>query len=281
MDGLVTAMPGQVLPYTKSSATAKGAGTFHSLWAVAGTPGAGSTPATGSGQTCSNLTAGAMRFNNPTGGNLSYLARGLMNAGVVGSLIIYDRLVTTSGLNGTLTTVQNVTSEALSRYTTGDDVQLFIEWYTATGATASNITVNYTNHLGTTGQVTAAQAFTQTPVVGQMQPIFLNGSDAIRTVESVTLSASTGTAGNFGITLMRRLLTIPLPLANSATSMDSFAAGMVKVENSACLAGMVFCSTTSTAMPSALSRVMVFITSCTTLGARPWLGSSNSTSPSM
>ena len=40
-----------------------------------------------------------------------------------------------------------------------------------------------------------------------------------------------------------------------------------------------FCSTSSTPTPSLFSRCIVRITSCTTFGARPWLGSSNSTRP--
>jgi hypothetical protein len=245
MDGLVTALPGQILPFYKPSVTTKGAGLFHSLWRGVGTPGAGAIPATGSGQTCSSVTAGAMRFANPGGADLTYLARAIMSGSVVGSVILYDRLVTTSGLVGNSTGTQTVDSEPLTRYTSGEDVQLFVEWYTATGATASSITVNYTNDAGTTGQVTEAQAFQQTPVVGQMQPIALNNSDGIRRVESISLSSSTGTAGNFGITLARRLLTIPLSSAASATTMDAFAAGMAKIENNACLAAMVFCSATS------------------------------------
>lgn len=245
MDGLVTAMPGQILSYYKPSQTSEGAGFLHSLWRASGTPGAGAIPATGSGQTCSSLTAGALKFNNPTGGQLTYLARALMGSSVTGSLILYDRLVTTSGLSGTVTTVQNINSEPLTRYTSGDDVSLFIEWYTATGATAANITVNYVNHTGATGQVTEAQAFSTSPTAGQMQPIALNGNDGIRRVESVTLSGTTGTAGNFGITLARRLLTIPLGSANVSTTMDAFAS-MAKIEDSACIAGMVFCSAATT-----------------------------------
>lgn len=246
MDALVTAMPGQILSFYKPSQASEGAGFLHSLWRAAGTPGAGAIPATGSGQTCSSLTAGALKFNNPTGGQLTYLARALMGGSVTGSLIIYDRLVATSGLSGIVTGVQNVNSEALTRYTTGDDVTAFIEWYTATGSTSANITVNYTNHLGSTGQITEAQAFgSGAPTAGQMQPITLNAGDGIRRVESVTLSGTTGTAGNFGITLARRLITIPLGSANVSTTMDAFAT-MAKIENSACLAAMVFCSATTT-----------------------------------
>lgn len=247
MDGLVAALPGQVLPFYKASATSKAAGTFHSLWTVAGTPGAGSTPASGTGGTvCTSATAGALSFVNPSSPSLSYLARALAGCATVGSLILYDRLVTTSGLSGTSTGTQTVSSSALTRYTSGVGVTAWIEWYTATGGTASNLTLTYTNDAGTTGQTAPAVAFTTSPVAGQMQPIPLNGKDGIRVAESVTLSASTGTAGNFGITLMRRLLTIPMPLANAATAMDAFSAGLQRIEDNACLAFMVWCSTTST-----------------------------------
>lgn len=243
VDGLAT---GQVLPFYKPSVTAKAAGTFQSLWTAAGTPGAGSTPSTGSGQVCTRTTVGALQFANPTGGKLTYLARALANCAVSGSLIVYDRLVTTSGLSGTSTGTQTINSSSLTRFTSGTGVQAFVEWYTATGATAANITLTYTNDAGSTGQNAAATAFVQTPVAGQMMPIPLNGNDGIRVAESITLSASTGTAGNFGITLMKRLLTIPLPLANTATTMDAFASGLAQIPDDACLALMVWCSTTST-----------------------------------
>lgn len=246
MDGLVAALPGQVLPFYKASATSKAAGTFHSLWTVAGTPGAGSTPSTGSGQACTSSTAGALSFVNPSSPSLTYLARALANTATVGSLTIYDRLVTTSGLSGTSTGTQTITSTALTRYTSGVGVTAWIEWYTATGGTQANLTFTYTNDAGTTAQTAPVLAFQATPVAGQMQPIPLNGKDGIRVAESATLSVSTGTAGNFGITLMRRLLTIPLPLANSGVAMDAFAAGLQKIEDNACLAFMVWCSTTST-----------------------------------
>lgn len=247
MDDLVAALPGQVLSFYKPSLTAKGAGTWQSLWTAAGTPGAGSTPASGTGGTvCTSSTAGALTFINPTGGDLTYLARALAATNTVGSLIIYDRLVTTSGLSGTSTGTQTVNSSALTRYTDGVGVTAWVEWYTATGGTASNLTLSYTDQAGTTGRTAPAVAFTQTPVIGQMQPIPLIGNDGIRVAESVTLSASTGTVGNFGITLMRRLLTIPMPLANTSTAMDAFAAGLQDIKDSACLAFAVWCSTTST-----------------------------------
>lgn len=247
MDGLVAALPGQVLPVYKPSIAAKGAGTFASLWTAAGTPGAGATPATGAGAACTSATTGALKFSNP-GSGFSYLARALMSCGVIGTLVVYDRLVATSGLSGIVTTAQTISSTALTRYTTGANVSAWLEWYTATGASAVSFTLNYTNEAGATAQVSASQSFPTSPAIGQMLPISLNGADGIQVAESLTLTGTTGTAGNFGVTLLRRLLTIPLPLANSASSMDAFAAGLQKVEDSACLAFAVFASTTTTGL---------------------------------
>lgn len=246
MDDLVAAMPGQVIPIYKSSATSKGAGTFHSLWQVTGTPGAGGTPATGAGAVPTNSTAGALYYVNPTAPALSYVSRALINTGTVGSLIFYDRLVHTSGLNGTLTTAQSINTTALTRYTTGVGVTPWIEWYTATGSTQVNYSITYTNDTGATAQTAPTQAFVATPVAGQMAPILLNGKDGVRVVETLTLAGSTGTAGNFGITLMKRLLTVPMATASTGVVMDAFAVGLQQIPDNSCLAMMVWCSTTST-----------------------------------
>lgn len=246
MDDLVVALPGQVIPIYKSSATSKGAGTFHSLWQITGAPGAGGTPATGTGAACTSATPGALYYVNPTAPALSYLARVLVNTGTVGSLIFYDRLVHTSGLNGTLTTAQSINTTALPRYTTGATVLPWIEWYTATGSTQVNFSVSYTNDGGTPGQISPTQAFVATPVAGQMHPVLLNGKDGARSIETLTLSASTLTAGNFGITLMKRLLTVPMATTNTGVVMDAFAVGLQQIPDNSCLAMMVWCSTTST-----------------------------------
>ena len=59
-------------------------------------------------------------------------------------------------------------------------------------------------------------------------------------------SVSSGTAGDIGITLMRRLAIIPIATANVAQALDAFALGLPEVYDDACLALMVQCSTTST-----------------------------------
>ena len=232
--------------FGKVSATAKGAGTFQSLWTTAGLPTAGVTPTTAAGVAPTSTTAGAIKFTNPVTG-LSYLSKVSSTHQTVGTLILYDRLVHTAALNATLTTAQTVNSAALTRNTSGEGVEIFLEFYTATGATASNVTVSYTNSDGVAGRTSVSVPMPVTPVAGQMLPIPLQSGDkGVRSIQSVTLSASTGTAGNFGITLVERIAEMPVCVAGGGIVLDPFALGLPKIEDNACLAFMVVCSTTST-----------------------------------
>lgn len=236
----------QLKSFGKVSMTAKAAGTFQSLWTAAGLPAAGANPASLAMVIPTGATAGALPFVNPETG-LSYISKISSSQQTIGTLILYDRIAHSSGLNGTLTTAQAVNGAALTRHTTGEDVELFLEVYTATGATASNVTISYTNSAGVAGRKTPAVAMQVTPVVGQMLPIPLQeGDTGIKSVQSVTLSASTATAGNFGITLVKRIAEIPITVAGAGVVLDPFALGFPQIENNACLSMMVVTSTTST-----------------------------------
>lgn len=248
MDQLVAALAGAQDFYTyESSLTAKAAGDFQSLWLATGYPGAGSTPATGSGAAPTNSTAGAIPFTNPSGSNTLYLARLAITGATVGTVILYDRLVHTSGLVANVTTSQTVSSTALTRYTSGAGVQCWAEIYTATGSTAENCTVTYTNS-ASVGSRSGTIAFPASPVAGQMIPMTLQSGDSgVQSVQSVQFGTSTGTAGNWGITLGFDLAMAPIQIANvAAPPQDWSLLGLPVVQNSACLAYRVLCSTTST-----------------------------------
>lgn len=247
MDGLVSAIAAaQYYDTYEISMTSKAAGSFQSLWKAGGNPGAGGTPSTGSGDVPTNATAGAIPFSNPSGANTLYLARVEVSSSTVETVTLYDRLVETSGLSGIVTTAQTVNSTALTRYTGGIGVGCWLEFYTATGSTAATATVSYTNQNGTSGQSGTA-AIPATTVVGQMIPLTLAAGDyGVKSVQSVTLSISTGTAGNFGITLAYRIASFPLTLANTGVVFDYAGLGLPVIQSNACLAYKVLCSATNT-----------------------------------
>jgi hypothetical protein len=241
LDGLVAANRKKYI-FQKASATSKVASALHSLWKIAGIPAAGATPPSGVGEVPTKSTIGAFLFAVVGGGTSIYLGRMACSGATSGTLILYDRLVHTSGLVGNVATEQTVNSTALSRYTDGVGVEAFLETYAATGASAANITVKYTDELGNTGQ-TVTFAHQVTTVIGQMQQV--PGILGCRQIESVQFSATTGTAGDFGIVLAKRLAEIPIDTA-SGKVLGPFEVGLPTVHADACLALMVVCSTTNT-----------------------------------
>lgn len=243
-------------PFLKASATSEGAGTFQSLWLTAGNPGAGVAPpafSAGSGYTCSNATQGAIPFTDPA--STTELFKVSAAGATVGTLILYDRLWTCTGFGTVVTTAQNITtpgnlpSRDAGGTTNGDGVELWGEVYTAPGATAATWTVSYTNQAGTASRSATYAHPANAETVGQMFPFTLQAGDyGVRQCASFTASISSGTAGSIGITLLRRLATIPLPVANIAQILDFGAVGMPQLYNGTCLALMMMCSTTNTGL---------------------------------
>lgn len=127
-----------------------------------------------------------------------------------GAMLI-DRLSHTGGLSGTVTTSQttNLPTAALTRYTSGVGVYAALEFYTAVGGTDAVWTVVYTNQAGT-GSRSVSFLLSNTPGISSFIMVPLQGADTgVKSVESVSLTPSTGTAGNFGITLFKPLAYIP------------------------------------------------------------------------
>ncbi len=190
------------------------AGQYHSLWLATGQPGQGAIPAAAA--SCDNTLLGCFGFTQQTSPATSYLTNleGVMTIASM-TLEIHDRLAHMGGLSGTVTTAQtvNVDLNALSASDNlaariGDsnfsDVQWWLEWYTDTGSTVSNATVAVTYNDGSSGNLTAV-SLAATRRASFMQPLnyLIPSASAglfIRDVDTVTLSASTLTAGSFGVT---------------------------------------------------------------------------------
>jgi hypothetical protein len=261
LDGLVNALGNNSSRFVidKASISNAVAGQFYSLWRATGQPGQGAIPTTAA--VCNNALTGAINFTQQTDPATSYGAWANANCSNAAVTVeIHDRLAHMGGLNGTLTTAQTVDLDlnALSADNIvarrGDsnysDVQWWLEWYTDTGATASNATVNVTYNDASSANLTVV-AVGGTLRAGRL--ISLNGlipaADSgkyIRDVNTVTLSASTGTAGNFGVTASRPRLTLPLNVANKTEYFDWAALGLPEIKNSACLYPIQLCSTTTT-----------------------------------
>lgn len=259
LDGLVNALGNNSsrLIIDKASITSQTAGTFVSLWRATGQPGQGAIPAAAAA--CNNALTGAIGFTQQTAPATSYgayLEAATGNSAM--TLEIHDRLAHMGGLSGALASAQtvNIDLNSLSADNLverkGDsnysDVQWWLEWYTATGSTAVTATVAVTYHDGTTGTLSASLAATRP--ASFMLP--LNGlipsaaaGKFIRGITSVTLSATTGTAGSFGVTATRPRMTLGCPIANFKTIADWAALGLPEIYNGSCLFPLVLTNTTS------------------------------------
>ena len=254
----------------KASIASQTANSFSSLWRATGQPGQGAIPAAAA--VCTNALTGAIQFAQQTSPATSYLGILENMCSSAGSTLeIHDRLMHMGGLNGTLATAQTVnldlnanlgTSNLANRI--GDsnysDVQWWLEWYTATGATAVTATVAVTYNDGTTGNLTAVSLAATRPAshmvpLNSLIPAAASGK-YIRDVDTVTLSATTGTAGSFGVTATRYRAANYAPVLNARFTANWADLGLPEIPNSSCLFGVLATATPSTGAVRASGKII-------------------------
>ena len=235
-------------PISKSSIANQAAGQIVSLWRATGMPTQGAIP--GAFATCDNALAGG--FALPTLGALKGYVGTVALVGVTANTwILYDRLGHMGGLSGTVTTAQTanvdlVTASGNGRCSAvGADVDWFIEIYTDLGSTAVNATVAYNDQVDG-AQTAAAIALAATPRASRLYQIIPVAGTSIKKVNTVTLSASTLTAGSFGVTARKRLCSLGQSIANVSPPGDFAAIGAPEFKQTSCLEICALCTATST-----------------------------------
>lgn len=238
----------------KASIASTVAGQFFSLWTAAGVPTAGAAPTAAAVAT--NALTGCLGFSNQTAPATSYLAwLCFLGGNNATNLEIHDRLAHRGGLSGIVTTAQGAldlvtNNPGAERIGSADysDVQWWLEVYVALGATSVNATVNVTYNDDTTGNL-ALVTLGATPRLGRMYPLISAvAGKFIRAVNSVTLSATTGTAGNFGITATRPRTSVANNSLLKTETFDWAQLGIPEIPNNSCLFPLLVCSTTSTGL---------------------------------
>jgi hypothetical protein len=267
LDGLVAAMAAstrQKINLNKASITGLVAGGASSYFRSVGvTVGQGTVPTTAA--TCNNTTLGGAIYTNPTGASL-YIARATYLANSAQTTEMHDRLAHMGGLSGIVTTAQTVGVDLLALAGTDNiaqrkgradysNVLWFLEWYTATGSTATVATITYTNHLGTTGKTTTVSV-PATTAAGRLIPIVALAGDYIRSIESVTLSVTSGTAGNFGVTATVEKTMVMCSIANYTYTADWSQLGLPQIFDSSCL---TFHATTTQTSSGAMNGSVLLV----------------------
>lgn len=229
-------------------------GRAFSSWLAAGYPGAGAAPTTAVVPT--NSTTGSMETVNDSPSTqriLRMVAEWGINS--PGLITVADRLSHQGGLGGTTGGAQttNLPTAALTRYTGGVGVEMGLEIYTQIGATGAQATASYTNQAGTSGQTTPANTIGGTGFREASRIITMplaTGDTGVKAVASVTLLSSTGTVGNFGVTLYYPLFSIPMndqdPLGVDEEALFGFGTWFPQIVDNNCLFFLYHVAATST-----------------------------------
>lgn len=254
------------IDFTKASLTTAG-GYAYSLFRAGGAPGTGSPPTSWASPNA--LTAGAInpKHTQPLSGKTARILRAeLYSSQVDQTAWLVDRIGHMGAMSGTVTTAQSTGASISSPAAEGrcaadgSDVQWWLEWYVATGTNAVNASCAVTFSDNSTGNlVVAVPAAMQANRMIQI----LNTIDnrTIKTVDSVTLSGTTGTGGNFGVTaLVRKIAFMSAKTMNNGSGdlvtrdatapnwfrADAFALGLPALApNACCCLVLPLASTTS------------------------------------
>jgi hypothetical protein len=228
------------------------AGRPHSLFYLAGAPGAAVAPSPGLAGAALTSYGGQIPFPATVSGKNIYLARFQAQATIAGTLVLCDRLWHNSGLNLTSTTAQTINSVTwpardANGATNGDQVLIGLEVTTATGSGTPTFTMSYTNQAGTAGQTgTGILAGVSTSAIGAFYPMGLAAGDTgVRSVQSFTLSAS-WTSGAASLVAYREIARLELTAANVPAAIDAITAGMPRMYDNS-VPFLLFVPSTTTA----------------------------------
>ena len=188
----------------------------HSLFYLAGNPGAAVAPTPGLGGAALTTYLGQIPFTNPVAGN-TYLGRLFLFTSQVatGQYFLLDRLWHNSGITITQITAQTINSVAWPARSAdgtvnGGQVLIGVEVSGATGAGTPTLTISYTNQAGTSGKTgTNVVPTVASSAIGAFYPIGLAAGDTgVRSIQTFTLSA-TWTSGTIHLVAYRVLARIP------------------------------------------------------------------------
>jgi hypothetical protein len=248
-DGLVAAIAGaQDLIIQKASITTV-ANQWSSLLAAVGNPGAGSLTVgnTANGLVPTDSLPGAPLITDFTSGNQGYITGLDAKNTVISTMRIYDRLFHVGSISAltlattTLATVPSYLGRVPTVQSGGRGLELWLEVNAAISATATTVTVSYTNEAGVAGRTATLEANISGLIAASMRPFRLQAGDkGVRSVESITVGGTVATSGTFNVVVCRPLgdHNILAP-SLSEPRQDAFRAGMPQVYQDSCICAMI------------------------------------------
>ncbi len=229
------------------------AGRPHSLFYLAGFPGAAAAPSPGIGGAHLTSYPGQLNFTNPVSGN-THLARFHAQAGQAGTLMLCDRLWHNSSITITSTSEQTFTgaTRILARDALGTNngvgVLAAVEVSTLTGSGTPILTLKYTDSDGVVDKTaTNIMSTVAASIAGSFYPIGLAaGGNGIRIPQSLTLNA-TWTSGTIHVVLYRVIARLPLTAAGVPNAINPLTGGMTRMHDNT-VPFLVFVPSTTTSV---------------------------------
>jgi hypothetical protein len=221
----------------KNITVPKAIGSYQSSWLGVGFPGAGNIPpvyTAGSGYNCDDATVGAIPYTNASVKN--WLAKWFATSTIAGTLILVDRLWSCSGMGFTNATYTVTSPGTLPARITDNGLgcQIWVEQFVAAGAASGTLTINYKNPADG-AEAGIIPAVVSAPLIGQMQPVpMATGATGVRSIVSAVNSA-TWTSGSWGVTIVKPIAAISLPLAGIGNTLDWATLGLPDILPDACL----------------------------------------------
>ncbi len=240
------------------------AGRWYDFSSLGGSPVANAWAGTALAWTSCNESAGngTQIFGMPHGGNVSTDTKHILNVsaltgvatGVPSVLMLVDLQGYWPGISLNSATAQTLTGTPTLRYSNGAGCRLFGVVTAASGATAHNLALSYTDQAGNAGNalpVTVAMTAsainghighsgTAANNYGPFLPL-ANGDTGVQNVASVTISAASG-SGTMALCLAKPLLTLPLTTVSVAAERDLMnqLPSLPQVKDGACLVWLYF-----------------------------------------
>lgn len=254
-DGFIGSMPHLRVGYLKSTALAAGTvqGSFVSYWSTVGLPGAGSNNPGNitTGVVPTDSTAGALTLPVIAAGQTMYLSQAHCNtpsssANNVSGFVLYDRLWHAGQFSASSLGTTTLTPTALTRpNSTGLQTEVWLECAVAGSASATTVSLSYTNSSGTSGRTASGLEDITTLTsdkVGNIHRFVLAAGDyGVQSIQSITFGGATNAAGKWNLIILRRVATLlacPFVSFGCIGMLDAFHVGLPQVYANACLAWM-------------------------------------------
>lgn len=230
-------------------------GMIYDYWEASGYPSAGVNASTAVGTLYSNSSVGAINMSTLSGStyalcNLQSTAAWIPTENTTGyplpgsseyTIHLWDRIWVNGGLPLNTTARQSWTPPALTRYTTGAGLSLWMRIYNTQVINNSNVTLEYVNSEGVSRTATTFHSFTGNSLFWRYlaipMPLQL-GDRGIRSLNAVTLGTASS-SGTYGFMIAKYLgafrVNTTLQSDSSASHAMSIFSGLPQFDGTACL----------------------------------------------